>query len=239
MNGLLAHRRRLLLRKRCPECAERAAAGAILRGEPCSHCHAELVLDHGGEHADRMLGAVRRRWGRWRFVVYPLALIANLLAGLIPLLSTVVLIVTMLIADVALVRRPILWLSPARRVMTRTTVKLWFAMLGVVSALVNLAAAPFITAFGAGAIASAVSGLLATALYIEGALWLVTRRVRLESVTRRLGLLEWTVPVGLLGGLVLSGLGTVVVGWAVLWLLTSAEIPGVSEIAGWLLEAPG
>lgn len=233
---LREHRRELLLRRRCPECAEPAHAGAVLRGEDCPRCGSALVIDAEGDHAAAMLDAVRDDWMRWRLLVYAIVFTSTLFAGMIPLGGVVMTVGVMFAGHVMLLRRPLRWLTPGRRVVTRVSMKLWFAFLGLTSFVGNVLAAPLLAAAGAGALVSALMGIGATALYLEGGLLLIERRIELEAQGSRLGFREWAIPVGLFGGLVVVAVAGVIATWGMLNALATMDVPGVADIARWLLE---
>lgn len=180
-DSLFLHRQRLLQRRRCPHCAERVPARAILRGEACSKCGQPLTLANSGDHAQDVLDAVREGWNQARVPVYAAVLIAAFLAGWVPWLGTAVTAVAMVLANVLLIRRPLQWLAHGRRMATRFLLRLWLVALVLASLALNTLAAPLIAAFGAGAVIAGFVGLATTFLYVEGALLAVERGIRAQS----------------------------------------------------------
>ena len=183
-----------------------------------------------------MVEAVREDWSRWRVLVYGVVGVGSLLAGFVPLGGVWMSMFAMFVGHVMLLRRPLRWLPPARRVITRLSMKLWFAFLGVASFVLNLLAAPLLAVAGAGALFSALFGVGALALYLEGGLLLVERRIAREAANPRLTLLEWAIPLGLVGGLVVASVGGVILSWGMLSAIAALDVPGVATIARWLLE---
>lgn len=208
----------------------------MLRGEECPHCGRALLLDDNGDHAATMIAAVREQWTRWRLVIYFGVVFTGLGFGSVPLGGVLLAVVAMFLGHVMLLRRPLRWLSPARRVTTRLAIKLWFALLGVLSFVANLIAAPLLAFAGFGAVFSALTGLGVFGLYLEGGLWLLDRRIAREAKSGRLDPAEWFVPTALFGGLLVSAVAGVVVLWGTLNTLESLDVPGVAQLARWLLE---
>ncbi|MBX2800240.1 MAG: hypothetical protein KTR31_21350 [Myxococcales bacterium] len=173
----LAHKRRLLQRRRCPHCAERAGPGDVLYGQACRSCGRPLRLEGTEDHLMELLTAIRQGWARRRLLVYGAVLGATFIAGWIPFLSAVATAVAMLLANLLLVRRPLMWLPLAQRFVTRFAVRAWLLFLLVCTVVLNTLAATALFAPGVGPAVSAVTGLASTFLYIEGALWMVQRSV--------------------------------------------------------------
>ncbi len=177
----------------------------------------------------------RGRW-RWRAVGYSLVAVASFAAGLVPLAQSMVQIVAIFILHVVLLRRPLQWLTPARRMTTRFTVKLLGAGLGAVGVLVNVAVAPLP---GVSAVVLAGVGFTLTAIYVEVGLMVVRRRLQWEADGVALRVREWMLPGVLVGGLLISTFGLLGAAAGSLHLLASADIPTVSELAAWLLQLGG
>lgn len=178
---LFLHRQRLLQRRRCPHCAERVTARAILAGSDCPSCGGPLRLSGTEQHATQVLGAIRAGWSRSRILVYAGVLVATFLAGWVPWLGTAVTAVAMVLANILLIRRPLQWLRPGRRMVTRLVLRVWLFALVLVSFLLNTLAAGLIPALGAGAVLSGIVGLVTTVLYVEGSLMAVERGIRAQD----------------------------------------------------------
>lgn len=231
MPALQTHHNLLLLRRRCGWCAESVPLKALLRGEDCSHCGAALQPVGGGLPLQE---ALAERWMGRRLLGYGLVATASFVSGSVPLIQTVVLALGLLVLHVFLVRSGLGWLLPARRVAARFTIKLVGALLTALAFVVNVAVAPLV---GVSAVLLAVLGLVSAVVYVETALWLIRRRVAWEAEGRPLQKREWMLPAGLGAGLVFTVLGSIGMAVGGLHLLATAELPGVSTLAEWLLHA--
>lgn len=222
-----AHHDALLLDGRCGECAEEAPPIAILRGADCPRCRSPL-RPQVRPLADSL---ELRRWPL-RTIGYGLVAAASFFSGLVPLLQALVLAAGLLTLHGLLLRRALGWLSPARRLAARLTLKLLASGLTALAFVINVAVAPFV---GISAFALAAIGLLFTALYIELGLRLLRRRIAAEAAGAPLAFGEWALPAALIGGALLLSLalGGAITG--ALYLLTEAALPTAPEIAHWLL----
>lgn len=224
-----AHHDALLLRGRCGHCAEPVARHRLLRQLDCDHCGASLHPRGAHDLPARLeLG----RW-RWRAVGYGLVGVASFFAGVVPLVQALVQVAAMFVLHIVLLRRPLYWLTPARRLAARMTIKLLAAVLGAVGLLVNVAVAPLP---GVSSAVLAGLGFVLTAAYVEGGLTVVRRRMAWEAEGRPLSPVEWGLPVGLVAALVVSTVGVVGVAAGSLHLLATADLPMVSALAAQLLE---
>lgn len=229
MIALDAHHDALLLRGRCGVCAEPAVRHRLLRQLDCGHCGASLAPRGGHDLPARL---ERGLW-QWRAVGYALVGLASFFAGAVPLVQAGVQVAALLVLHVVLLRRPLVWLSPARRLSARTTIKLLGAVLGAVGLLVNVAVAPLP---GVSSVVLAAVGFGFTATYVEGGLSIIRRRLQWEAEGRALAPVEWGLPAGLVASL-LAGTA-LVVGAAAgsVHLLVASELPAVSALAARLLE---
>jgi len=220
------HRQKLLLRGRCGRCAETVPSSAALRGRPCPHCGDRLVIPGG-------LGQqVSQRVGFWRLVIYPLVLFATLLGGLIPLLPGLIIFVATLLAHAFVVRRPMRWLGPARRITARFNLSLALAMLNALNLVVNLLILPFV---GVSAVVASVVGTVLTVIYVEFALLFVQGRLAAEAREEPLKAWEWALPAGLVSLLVLTTVGSVASVALLAHALQMADLGWASEIASFLV----
>ncbi len=169
----LEHRQHLLSRRRCPRCAEPATARRLLRGAPCAACGAPLVLLGTEDRAAEVLDAIRAGWRSSRISVYAAVLVATFLSGWVPLLASLVTAGAMIAANFTLLRRPLRWLPPLQRMVTRLASRLWLVAILLAGMALNTLAAPLIAAGGLGAVVSAGVGAVSTWLYVEGSLWLI------------------------------------------------------------------
>jgi hypothetical protein len=224
-----AHHDALLLRGRCGCCAEPVTRHRLLRQLDCEHCGASLCPRGAHDLHTRL------EHGRlaWRSVGYGLVAAASFFAGTVPLVQAALQIVAFLVLHVVLLRRPLYWLTPVRRLTARTTIKLLGAVLGATSVLVNLLVAPLP---GVSNAVLAIVGFAFTAAYVEGGLVILRRRLLWEAEGRPLSPVEWGLPAGLIGVLVMSTLGLVGATVGSLHLLATADIPTVSQLAARLLE---
>jgi hypothetical protein len=219
------HRQELLVAGRCSHCAESVPRIRILRSEPCPHCERELCQPAGG--ALLVVQGLGARWRRRRWWYYGVLTAGTLLTGLVPLLAAPVRFLGLVALHVAVVRRPLRWLSVRRRIATRFSTKLLLVVLALVGLLADVAVAglPVLS----GLIASVVT--LATALaFAEGARRLIENRAQREAETSRLDWWEWTLPL-LLGGVLLLGAGVMLGATAALYyLLFEAPVPTLSDV---------
>lgn len=223
-----AHQRELLAHARCGRCAERVSRTSILQEAECEHCGSPLVLQ-GGD----ILGDLQARRLKWRLFGYGLVALASFVAGFVPLLQVGVQLVALFVLHVVVLRRGLKWLAPGRRILTRMSIKLFGAALTTVALLINVAIAPMV---GASAFILAAVGPLLTAVYVEGGLAILRRRLRRQAEDRPLGFFEWALPVGILVLLFGSIAATAGVVAGTVHLLSTLDIPGISEISAWLLE---
>jgi hypothetical protein len=170
---------------------------------------------------------------RWRLVGYGLVAVASFVAGAIPLLQIVVQLLALFILHVVVLRRGLIWLAPGRRILTRITIKLFGAAIATTALLINVAIAPLV---GASAFILGFMGPILTAMYVEGGLVILRKRLRLEADGEPLKTSEWALPVGVLGALLLAIVATIGAVFGALHLLASADIPTISEISKSLLE---
>ena len=166
-------------------CAERVPARVLLRGEQCPRCQASTRLPGTEDRAAQVLAAISKGWREARMTVYGAVVLATFLSGWVPMLASLVTALAMVTANYLLIRRPLRWLPPVPRALTRLLSRLWFVTLVLLGIALNAVAALFITAGGAGAIASAVIGAGSTYCYVEGSLWLVARGVARAARVRR------------------------------------------------------
>ncbi len=221
------HRAALLAARRCGRCAERVPARVLLRGEPCPTCSSALRLDTDNE----VLGALRASWADRRWRVLAMAGLVSFAGGLVPLLQSAIMLALLVYVHVRVVREPLRWLPPGRRLALRVLIRLIAVAIALADLALNALVAPL---FGLGAAILSVSGLVGTALYAEIALRLVERRLRWEQEDRPLGTAEWLLPAVLLGAIVaalLAGLGMI---YALLQTLDWLQGGFVRQVAEWL-----
>ena len=221
------HRHALLTTGRCGRCAERVSRFAIIRGDACDHCGRTLGVD-GSDVREEL--ASRRLV--WRLLGYGLVAAASFVSGLVPLGQFAVQLAALFILHVVVLRRSLLWLPPGRRILARITIKLLGAALACLALVINVAVAPLA---GVSAAVLAAVGPLLTAVYIEGSLVILRRRLAWEAEERPVDIREWWLPVGLLVGLVVivAAMAASIAG--LVHLFGSLEVPSLAETSGWLM----
>jgi len=231
MSDLHEHHNALLMRRRCGWCAESVPLRALLRGQQCPRCDADLRRLGG---TDGLTDALAGRWWGRRLVGYGLVAAASFVSGAVPMLQTVVLAVGLLVLHVLLIRSALGWLPPARRITGRFTIKLVGALLTALAFIINVAVAPLL---GVSALILAAVGFLLSVVYVESALWLIRRRIAWETEALPLQTWEWLLPAGLCGALLLAVGGSIGAAVGGLHLLATTDLPGVSALAEWMLDA--
>ena len=226
--NLEAHHNELLALRRCGRCAEKVSPVEVLRAGPCPHCDSKLAPRDGD-----VLRDLEQRRLRWRLTGYGLVALASFLAGTIPLLQLGVQVTALFILHIIVLRGALDWLSAKRRIAARVTVRLFGAAVATVALLLNVAVAPLV---GVSAFLLGASGPLLTALYIEGSLFILRRRLRWEANDEPLKVLEWLLPLAI--GLVIltAAVATAALIAGLLHFLASIEVPAISELAQSILE---
>jgi hypothetical protein len=179
-----------------------------------------------------VMTAIRSTWKKWRWPVYALVLLSQLATGWILFLPSVLMFVGMLVAHVFVVRQPLLWLSPMRRLVTRLSLKLSVAAFTIGSLVVNVLVFPFV---GANAVVVGLVGLMGTVVYVEGAILLTGNRLRREARGPGLDWWEWVIPSALLLALLGSSAAVCASSTALWYLVTQLPIPGIDTMTGWAL----
>lgn len=179
------------------------------------------------------MGQLEARQAKWRVLGYALVALTSFLAGAIPLLQVAVQIAAVLVLHLVLLRRELRWLSPARRILTRITIKMLGAAVTCFALTLNVGLAPFP---GVASIVLGLAGPILTAAYVEGGLTIIRRRIRAEAEGERVGMGEWFLPTLLATLLVVAVLATVGLVAGTLHLLSTMEIPTVSDVSQRLME---
>ncbi len=219
---------RLLERARCRLCAEKVERAAIIGGEDCPHCGALLNTDPKGFQK-----RLHQRKERWRLKGYGLMALASGGAGLIPLVQALVQVGAMVILHLWVLRRGMRWLSVKRRMLMRIKLRLMAATIAVVALVLNIAVAPLL---GLSGVILAVSGPLLTALYVESGVAMLNRGLRRDEEGRKLGWMEWMVPLmGVMALVVSIGLLVMAVGSGLYWL-SQLEWVWMQGAMDWALE---
>jgi hypothetical protein len=111
--------------------------------------------------------------------------------------------------------------------------KLLGAAIAATALLINVAIVPLV---GVSAFILGFVGPILTAVYVEGGLMILRKRLRLEADGESIKTSEWVLPVGVLVALLVAVAATVGVVLGTLHLLANADIPTISDISKSLLE---
>ncbi len=180
-----------------------------------------------------MVDELADRHRRWRWKGYGLIGVGSFLAGFVPLLQVVVQVVGLLVLHVVVLRRGLEWLPVGRRILARMTMKLLGAVIALAAVVVNVVVAPFV---GAAAVVLAVAGPLLTAVYVEGSLAVLRRRLRWQARGEPVRWGEWIVPLVMVALLVGVVTLTVALVAGAVQFVASLEVPAIDEISSFLLE---
>jgi len=200
-----AHSRALMLRRRCGRCAERVAASELLRAGNCPRCGGQLGWPCAAD-TESIIEAIDRRWRRRRWPVYIFVTVTAALTGFVPLLPTIVSVAVMIYLRLAILREPVSWFGPGRRILAKVGLKLWLVTVGCINlALISAAAlVPFVNVVLSGVVSVATS-----ALFVEVALVYLRGRLRQEAEAGpRLEAWEWGVPLALVAGMAAAAAGS-------------------------------
>ena len=226
---LSAHRRELLARQRCGACAEPVPSVAILRAEACPTCGEDLT----NTDAQAALDALRRTWRKRRLLTYFLIGLLSFFGGTVPMLQSVILVLSLVYVHLKVLRHSLDWLGRSRRVAARFSMKILAAGISCFNLVVNVLVIPLVGVSGG---ILAILAIIQAIFYVEISLWMIDRRLGWEKAGEPLKVREWLLPVSLIGGTLLivgTGLGA---STGVLYMLAMADIPTVSEIARFLLD---
>jgi hypothetical protein len=144
---------------------------------------------------DSIIAGIDRRWRARRLVFYAVVTVTTALAGFLPFLPTLLSVASMVYVRLAVLREPVQWFGPGRRLVTRFALKLWLVAVGSLTLVLNSLAVlvPFANVPLSGAIC-----LGANVLFVEVALVYLRGRLRREAETGpALESWEWGVPAGL------------------------------------------
>lgn len=151
---------------------------------------------------------------------------------MIPLVPALLMALSLALAHFVLIREPLGWLSPIRRIVTRLSFKLVMAVVTMITLLINVLLLPFL---GINTVISIVIGFLGTAIYVELALFWIGNRLEREAHRPGLDLWEWAVPVTALGALIVTTFGLVTIAALASALIWWLPIPSIEDITSFLL----
>lgn len=221
-----AHQMDLLAAGRCGRCAERVSHPAIVREAACAHCGSPLRFN-----GSDILKTLDVRQRSWRLRGYALVAVASFFAGALPLVQIFVQLAAIFILHVIVLRRGLIWLPPARRILARISIKLLGAAVATCALLLNVLTVPMV---GLSAVILGAVGPLLTALYVEGGLAILRKRWRLEAERQRLRRAEWLLPLAALLVLFAALAASVAVVLGAAYLLQNAQMPGIRTLAEFL-----
>ena len=215
-----AHARALVLRGRCPACAEPLEPRSLFGSAPCARCDASVDASVGG---GALAAAIEAR-GRRRLLGLALSVgLAQLLLGWLPLVGALALVLAAAGIRVLILQPTSALLSPRRRVLTRWTARLLMAtaVAGTVIAIEVLTLLPVI-----GLPIKALLGAAEVAL----AAWTVTAYVhwqlRREAAGQAIEAWEWAILAAAVALLLAS-----VVALALVFVALASAF---DSLAGWL-----
>jgi len=151
---------------------------------------------------------------------------------MIPLLPAALMALSLALAHLVLVREPLGWLSPVRRIVTKLSFKLVIATVSIGTLVVNVLLLPFL---GVNNLVALVVGVIGAAIYVELALVWIGNRLQREARRPGLDWWEWAIPGAAftaLFGATLSLVGVAALLSAALWWL---PIPSVASITSAML----
>jgi hypothetical protein len=214
-DAIASHHRALLLARRCNHCAERIPAGVALTGTSCPHCN-DAIRWPALDDPDARIEALMTVWRRRRWWVYGLVAGASFLTGSLPLVATGITIVALLVMRHTVLRAPLAWLSPRRRVVMRLHLRQWLALVAVMALVANelLTLLPLVNM----PVKMLVS-LGSAALYLETSLRYVKGRLRRDQRGPELDAWEWALPLAMLVLLMAGCIAVVATFWLVFELL--------------------
>ena len=210
------HRRILLGRGRCSECAEPVPPRTLLSGVDCPHC-GQRPRWPVEQSAQGRIDLPMDRWRSARWWIYGGVAVGSILLGLFPLMASLLVLTALIVARYLLFREALQWLSPRRRALSRFSLRLWLVMVAVGTLIVQelLTLLP-----GVNLAAKPVVSVLMTAVFVEGGLRFVRGRLDRDQRTTDLDMWEWAIPLGLLVGLLLLCAAAVA---ALMWILSLVD----------------
>ena len=133
---LSRHRLALALRHRCGACAERVAAAALLRSEPCNHCNQTVAWTEAVD-VDHRIEQIASPWRRKRWWIYGLLALAALVTGAVPLVASLLTLAALVAVRYLVLRPTLAWLSPKRRALTKLLLRQALVLVGLTAVVVE------------------------------------------------------------------------------------------------------
>jgi hypothetical protein len=197
------HARALLLRGRCPACAEPLGPRSLFGEQPCGRCAGVIAQGRagpGGPGGGAGLADALAARGRRHLIGIVIAVaVAQLLLGWLPLVGALALIGAAVWIRVGILQPTSALLSPRRRVLTRWTARLVMAtaLAAVVIAIEALTLLPVL-----GLPVKAVIGAAEVALAAAAVTAYVHWQLRREAQGLEVAAWEWAVLIAALASLV-------------------------------------
>ena len=217
-----AHRRSLMLQRRCGHCAELLPARVLLQGKPCKHC-GKVSSWRADMDAEALIKGLDQKWSSRRWWFYGILAVSTLATGMLPLAASLLTVLALIYARIVIVRQPIQWFGPSRRFTTRFTLRLWMLLTGLFALVGNelLTLLPW-----ANMPLKMLVSVIGASFFVEGSLMYLRGRLRQEaSSDPGLKWWEWMLPVGLIGGAIAMTVGSVAAVIAVIDLIQNFLAP--------------
>jgi hypothetical protein len=193
--------------RRCGWCAEPVGIGVLLRAEPCPRCgraegegaHRQALLSNPntGDGPHSLLDPIEDKWRARRWWLYGLLAAGTFATGTLPFVATLLTVAFFIAMRFLLIREPVQWFGPARRLTSRFTLRMWLLLTSVVTLVANelLTFLP-----GVNMLLKMLVSVAGAALFVEGSLWFLRGRLRREaSPDPSLQWWEWGLPLTLIG----------------------------------------
>ncbi len=205
---LAAHQQALLLGRRCASCAEHVAARTLIDKTSCPHC-GKVSRWQRLDDVEARVDAILQPWRRRRYWIYGLTAAGSFLTGSLPVVATVVTIIALVVMRHTVLRAPMVWLGPRRRVVTRLWLRLWLVIVALSALVLNelLTLLPIANMF-----IKAIVSVAAAAGYLELGLAYSRNRIRREQRGPELDWWEWALPAAMLALILIGCVAVIAVG---------------------------
>ena len=196
------HCQALILKRRCPHCAELVGNDVLLHASPCPHCERVAKWSERPD-ADAVIAEVKQLWRSKRLLVYGVLASTALIGALLPAASSIALLIAQVMVYLMLVKATTRWFEPRRRMTTRFALKMWMVFIG----LFGVAALETLTlAAGFNLILKPLLSVLSLLLFVETSMWFLRGRLRKEAAGASLQWWEWGLPAALFLGVTIAGM---------------------------------
>lgn len=191
------HARALLLRGRCPACAEPLGPRSLFGGQPCGRCTSGPIAQ--GLGGAGLAAALEARGRRHLIGVVIAVALAQLLLGWLPLVGALALIGAAVWIRIGILQPTSALLSPRRRVLTRWTARLVMAA-ALAATVIAIEALTLIPVLGLPA--KALIGAAEVALAAAAVTAYVHWQLRREAQGHEVAAWEWAVLIAAVASLV-------------------------------------